>query len=158
PLGVLGFRSWQLRTAGRREEAAEVRAARRRVEELLDRGEATPAREIAGPLAAALRELARVTGCAGPSRSGEAASRGPSEVELDPAAGKLLARLETESFAPEAASRPLSPDLRSDAAGLLRRWANAARRGTKRPGTPSSSAAVLALVSGLSGLAALGLA
>ena len=135
PLGVLGFRSWQLRTAGRREEAAEVRAARRRVEELLDRGEAAPAREIAGPLAAALRELARVT-----------------HRSLDD--NHLLARLETESFAPEAASRPLSPDLRSDAAGLLRRWANAARRAPNRTGP----AAAALLLGGLAGLGAPGTA
>ncbi|HWU88909.1 MAG TPA: BatD family protein, partial [Kofleriaceae bacterium] len=135
PLGVLGFRSWQLRTAGHREEAAEQRAARRRVEELLDRGASAPAREIAGPLAAALRELARVVG------------RGASGGELDD--NGLLARLETESFAPEAASRPLSADLRSDAAGLLRRWTHAARRGPNRTG-PAAAALVV------TGLAALG--
>ncbi|MEA2194455.1 MAG: hypothetical protein QOG42_889, partial [Solirubrobacteraceae bacterium] len=45
---------------GQREEAAEVRAARKRVEELLDKAAGAPAREIAGPLGSALRELARV--------------------------------------------------------------------------------------------------
>ncbi|MEJ7604599.1 MAG: hypothetical protein WKG01_42495, partial [Kofleriaceae bacterium] len=110
PIGVLLARSWQLRTADRREEAAEVRVARRRAEELLDRAVATPAREIAGPLASALRDLARVLG-----------------RELDDRG--LLARLETESFAPGAAAQPFSPDLRSDAAGLLRRWVGEARRG-----------------------------
>ena len=125
PLAALGFRSWQLRTAGRREEAAEVRAARRRVEELLDRAQAEPAREIAGPLGAALRELARTLGR-------------PSDDSLD----ILLARLETESFAPSAASQPLSPDLRSDAAGLLRRWSSAGRRSS---GGAARASAVVAL-------------
>ena len=60
PLAFLLLRTWQVRTAARREEAGEVRAARRRVEELLDRAGGAPARELAGPLGAALRELARV--------------------------------------------------------------------------------------------------
>lgn len=111
PLAVLGFRTYQLRTASQREEAAEVRAARRRVEDLLDRASRDPARDVAGPLAAALRELARVLG------------RGMDDHGL-------LAKLETESFAPDAAGRPLSADLRSESAGLLRRWQQEAR---KRP-------------------------
>ena len=114
PLALLAARRWQLRTQGQREEAAEVRAARKKVEELLDRSGAQPAREVAGPLAAALRELARMLG-----RS------------VDD--GGLLAKLETESFSQGAASVPLSTDLRSDAAGLLRRWTAEARksRGTR---------------------------
>ncbi|MGE0398500.1 MAG: hypothetical protein AB7T06_17470 [Kofleriaceae bacterium] len=103
PLAMLGVRTWQLRTRDTREDAAEVRAARRKVELLLDDAATKPAREIAGPLGAALRELARTTG------------RTVDE-------GGVLAKLETESFAPSAAANPLSPDLRSDAAGLLRRW------------------------------------
>jgi hypothetical protein len=130
PLAVLGFRSWQLRTAGRREEAAEVRAARRRVEDLLDRGQTAPAREIAGPLGAALRELARVLG------------RPADDLGL-------LARLETESFAPGAASQPLSPDLRSSAAGLLRRWSIAARRARTGGAGPATAAALLLAALGL---------
>lgn len=146
PLAVLGARSWQLRTAGRREEAAEVRAARRRVEELLDRGQTAPARELAGPLGAALRELARVSG----------AGEGTANATLD----ALLARIETESFAPGAASQPLSPDLRSDAAGLLRRWTSGARRRSADadadPGAGAGRAGA-ALVLAALGLAALGL-
>jgi len=125
PLALLGFRSWRLRTAGQREEAAEVRAARRRVEELLDRAGSAPAREIAGPLVASLHDLARVLGRA-----------------LDD--GGLLATLETESFAPDAAGRPLSTDLRSNAAGLMRRWLQDARR--VRPGKKPAAAAALVLV------------
>ncbi|MEO7734806.1 MAG: BatD family protein [Kofleriaceae bacterium] len=124
PLGLLAARRWQLRTQGQREEAAEVRAARRKVEELLDRSGAQPAREVAGPLAAALRELARMMG-----------------RTVDD--GGLLAKLETESFSQGAASVPLSTDLRSDAAGLLRRWTSEARRSR---GTRASRAAVMLAV------------
>src|SRR4029078_4948897 len=86
PLAMLATRSWQLRTQSQREEAAEVRAARRRVEDLLDRAGAEPARDIAGPLAAALRELAKLLG-----RDADA-----------PDDGGLIARLETESFSQSA--------------------------------------------------------
>jgi Flp pilus assembly protein TadD len=115
PLALLAARSWQLRTQGQRDRAAEVRAARRRVEALLDRSGDAPAREIAGPLAAALRELARLLGRS-PERPGGLGD------------GGLLAKLETESFSQGASTVALSTDLRSDAAGLLRRWANEARR------------------------------
>lgn len=129
PLAVFGARRWQLRTANQREEAAEVRVARRRVEELLDRAAAAPARELAGPLAASLRDLARAAG----------------RAQTDD--GGLLARLETESFAPSAAAQPLSADLRSEAAGLLRRWLQESRRARRPgPGAGASAAAVVALV------------
>lgn len=124
PIALLVARSWQLRTQGQREEAAEVRAARRRVEELLDRAGSLPAREVAGPLAAALRELARL------ARTGDD--------------GGLLARLETEAFSPGAASLPLSTDLRSDAAGLLRRWVAEARHA--RSARSSRTAAAIAAI------------
>src|SRR4029078_3285347 len=93
PLALLATRSWQRRTQSQREEAAEVRAARRRVEELLDRAGAEPARDVAGPLAAALRDRARILG-----RAADDAG--------------LLSRLETESFSQQASSVPLSTDLR----------------------------------------------
>lgn len=124
PLAMFAVRSWQVRTAAHREEAAEVRAARRRVEELLDRASTAPAREIAGALASALRDLARVVG-----RSSDDSA--------------VLAKLETESFAPEAAGRPLSADVRSDAAGLVRRWSSDARR---TRGAKSAAATLLLLV------------
>ncbi len=103
PLAMLAVRTWQLRTRETREDAAELRAARRKVEQLLDEAATKPAREIAGPLGAALRDLAKASGRQATDES-------------------VLAKLETESFAPSAASNPLSADLRSDAAGLLRRW------------------------------------
>jgi hypothetical protein len=123
PLGLLVARSYQLRTQGQREDAAEVRAARRRIEELLDRAGTAPARDIAGPLAAALRDLARILG-----RAADDAG--------------LLSRLETESFSQQASSVPLSTDLRSDAAGLLRRWVGEARR-TRKARTAGAAAAIL---------------
>jgi len=43
PIVLLAARTWQLRTAGQREEAAEVRSARKKVEELLDRAGTAPA-------------------------------------------------------------------------------------------------------------------
>jgi hypothetical protein len=129
PLGLYAARSWQLRTQGQRDEAAEVRAARKRIEELLDRSGSVAAREIAGPLAAAFRELARLLGVAAAADSG------------------LLAKLETESFSQSAATAPLSTDLRSDAAGLLRRWTTEPRA-TRRPRIAPTAA--LALLAGLS--------
>ncbi len=106
PLGVFGFRRWQVRTRSQREEAGEVRAARQKVEALLDRAASAPARETAGPLAAALRGLARSQG-----------------RELDD--NGLVAKLETESFSATAGEKPLSADLRSDIAGVIRRWKSA---------------------------------
>jgi hypothetical protein len=121
PLAIFGFRTYQVRTAKQREEAVEVRVARKRVEDILDRAAKDPAREVAGPLAAALRDLARVLG-----------------RPVDD--GGLLAKLETESFAPDASGRPLSADLRSESAGLMRRWQQAARR------APTSKAAVASIL------------
>ena len=118
PIALLGFRTYQLRTAGQREEASEVRTARKRVEDILDRASRDPARDIAGPLAAALRDLARVLG---------------RRVDDD----GLLAKLETESFAPDAGGRPLSSDLRSESAGLLRRWQQDARKKPARAAVAS---------------------
>lgn len=129
PLGLLGARTYQVRTRSQREDAAEVRAARRRVEELLDRAGTAPAREIAGPLAAALRDLARILGRAAPDEGG------------------LVSRLETESFSQHAAAVPLSTDLRSDAAGLLRRWVGEARR--TRASRTARTAAILVVGLGL---------
>jgi hypothetical protein len=126
PIALFAARSWQLRTQGQREEASEVRAARRRVEELLDRCGSLPAREVAGPLAAALRELARLVG---------------RPVDATDDSG-LLARLETESFSQSAATVPLSTDLRSDAAGLLRRWTAEARRSRTRTSRKAAAAIV----------------
>lgn len=122
PLAVFALRTWQLRTRGQREEAAEVRAARRRAEDELARAAKAPARETAGALVAALRTYARA-------------------VDRDPEAGGLLARIETESFAPSAASSPLSQDLRDRVADQIRSWSS------RRPaaGKAAAVATLLAL-------------
>ena len=49
----------------------------------------------------------------------------------DDAGRALVERLETESYAPSAAGRPLSDDLRAEIAGLLDRW-------SKLPAPPSA--------------------
>jgi tetratricopeptide (TPR) repeat protein len=124
PLGVFAMRSWQLRTQTRREEAAEVRAARKRVEQELGRAARDPARDAAGPLVFALRAFARA-------------------VERDPA-DPLLAEIETAGFAPSSATSPLSAELRARAEDLMRRWTAEAKR--KRPSKAGAAAALLALV------------
>jgi len=124
PLAMLAARTWQIRTRGEREEAAEVKTARKKVEALLDRSATAPARDVAGPVSAALRELAKALG-----------------RTVDD--GGLLAKLETEAFAPTAADKPLSADLRSDAAGLLRRWMADERR---TPASKRAHGAAIALV------------
>jgi len=132
PLALLAARSWQLRTQGQRDEAAEVRTARRRIEELLDRSGTVPAREIAGPLAQAFRELARLLGRTGAiTGEGGEGDRG------------LLAKLETESFSQGAATAPMSTDVRSDAAGLLRRWIAESRRTGRARATSRAAIAIL---------------
>jgi tetratricopeptide (TPR) repeat protein len=113
PLAIFAFRTWQLRTQTQRDEAAEVRAARKKLDLELDRAAKAPARETAGPLAAAIRALARVT-----------------EREPD---RDLLARLETESFAPSASSSPLPSELLAKV-----REANEPRRQNKRPATATA--------------------
>ena len=110
PLAIFFIRTWQLRTQGQRDEAAEIRAARKKLDAELGRAATAPARETAGPLAAAMRALARVT------------DRDPDR--------ELLARLETESFAPSASSSPLPSELLAKI-----REANEPRRATKRPAT-----------------------
>ena len=119
PLAIFGMRSWQLRTRGQREEAAEVRAARRAVERELARAAKDPARDTASPLVAALRALARTM------------ERG---IDDD----GLLAKIETESFAPAAASSPLSSELRLRAEELVARWSAA----SKRKGKSAAAAAI----------------
>ncbi|TMQ12246.1 MAG: hypothetical protein E6J91_21165 [Deltaproteobacteria bacterium] len=162
PIAVLIARSYQLRTQSQREDAAEVRAARRRVEELLDRAATAPAREVAGPLVAALRDVARILGHAvtidGRSESTRGgiderseSTGGGAEGRAPPGIAGLLARLETESFSPHAAAAPLSPDLRSDAAGLLRRWVVEARRTRKSRAARGAAVIVVGLGLGLGG-------
>jgi hypothetical protein len=138
PLALLAARTWQLRTRGQREEAAEVRAARRHVEQELARAAKLPARETAGPLASALRAYARVLDRNSATlrvaaRPGEA---GAFDREANDA---VLARIETESFAPDAAASPLSAELRARVEELVRGW-TAPRK------SAGKAAAIVALV------------
>jgi len=121
PLGLFALRSWQHRTREQREEAAEVKTARKRVEAELARAANHPARETAGPLAAALRALARAL-----------------ETSVDD--DGLLARLETESYSRTGADAPLSAELRARAKELADRWSRAARR------APSKGAAAVVIL------------
>ena len=108
PLGVLAVRNWQLRTQTQREEAAEVKTARKRVEQELARAAKEPARETAGPLVTALRNFARTV------------DREPNDT--------LLAEIEDAAFAPSSAAAPLSSELRARADDLVRRWTAEAKR------------------------------
>ncbi len=103
PLGVFGLRTWQIRTSDAREDAAEVRLAKKRFDAALDRAKTAPAREAAGPLGAAVREVARAL-----------------EIPVDD--GGLLAKLETEAFAPSAAELPMTSEIRTAVAALVDRW------------------------------------
>jgi hypothetical protein len=124
PLLVLLGRIWQVRTRRRRGEASGLRAARRRVDDVLARAAAAPGRETAGALAGALRDLARAGGAA--IAGGEV---------------RLLERIETEGFAPSAAAAPMPTGLRDEAAALADRLLEAGRRGAG----PGAAAAVLLL-------------
>jgi hypothetical protein len=120
PLAVLAARTWQVKTQAQREEAAEARAARKKVEDVLARAARDPARETAGALAAAIRAYARA-------------------LERDVDDGGLLAQIETESFAPAASASPLSAEVRTRASELVRRWSGDAKK-------PKRTAAAIALV------------
>lgn len=132
PLCVLAVRSWLNRTRDLREEASEVRAARKNVERLLARSATEPARETAGALASAVRALARAL-------DGDLA-------KLD--GGGMLARLETESFAPAASSAPISAELRTNVAALIKQWEGQPRR--SRSARSSATGLVLVALMGAS--------
>jgi hypothetical protein len=124
PLAIFAVRTWQVRTRTDREEAGEVRAARKKVAELLARARTAPARELASSLPQALRALARALGRAADDDGG------------------VIAKLETEAFAPGAAERPLPAAVCADAEKLVARW-SAAPRGSK---AAAGAAIVLALI------------
>jgi len=136
PLAMLGFRIHRTRTRGRREEASEVTAARRAFEYELSKAATAPARDSVGPLIGAVRALARALG---------------REVDDD----ELLGRLETEAFAPGAASSPLATAHRDAllavVKGLLARRSDT---GADKAGRGKGAAATLALVLALGGTAA----
>lgn len=104
PIAILVLRSWQLRTASGREDAAELKVAKRRLDAALAAAAAKPARDTSGELGAAVRNLARVM-----------------ERPVDDKG--LLGRIETESFAPAAANAPLSRSLLDEVRSLTSGWA-----------------------------------
>jgi hypothetical protein len=132
PVGVLAFRIHRNRTAERREEASEVTAARRAFEYELSKAAAAPARDSVGPLVAAVRAIARSLG-----------------RDLDD--GGLLARLETEAFAPDAASSPLAAAHRDAMLALVKSMLakSPKARGSSGGGGGKDAAAVVALLVGL---------
>ncbi len=104
---VLGMRFWQVRTQGSRGRSRELKLALCQVESALDC--ASPAREAAPRIVAAVRALARLTG---------------REKEL---AMGALERLETRAFDPAAGERPFPPEQIEPVRELARGWASAAR-------------------------------
>ncbi len=106
---VLALRLWQVRTRETRDEKSELRQARRRVLQRIAEARSQPARQAAGPLAAALAQLARLEG-------------------KSPAA--LLARIETAGYSPTAADEPLAPELLDEAAAFSKRRASNTPVGT----------------------------
>jgi hypothetical protein len=123
PALLVGSRWLAVRTRSARAEAGEVRAARQRALAAAARARTAPAREAAGELADAVRALHRAVGAA-------------------PATGAaLLARVETEGFAPTGASAPLPAALVGEVEVLI----EAAR---VRPAAKGAGAAVSLLVGG----------
>lgn len=105
-------RLWQVRTRERRGQSSDVKQALRAVQQALARAGSTPGREAAPELLSALRGLARVTG----QRAG----------------GDVIARIETESYSPAAATQPLDAGVRAEAEALARSWTQAQAAGADR--------------------------
>ncbi|MFT3697506.1 MAG: hypothetical protein QM831_30465 [Kofleriaceae bacterium] len=122
-LAVFALFVWKHRTAEQREDASEVKQARRKVDDALAAAERDPARDAAGPLAASLRALARAC-----------------EREVDDHG--LLEKLETESYSRDAKDRSVSKELVSQARGLADRWVRDAR---KAPAKGKATTVMLAL-------------
>src|SRR5690606_10506547 len=60
--------------------------------------------------------------------------------------GGVLAKLETEAFAPGASSQPLSSELRAAAEALVRRWLGEPRKGAPRKAASAVAVLLVALV------------
>ncbi len=126
-------RLWQVRTRERRGQSSDVKQALRAVQQALARAGSTPGREAAPELLSALRGLARVTG----QRAG----------------GDVIARIETESYSPAAATQPLDAGVRAEAEALARSWAQAQAAGADRgagngKGTGGPTAVAMMLLAG----------
>jgi hypothetical protein len=128
PLGLYAYKVQRVRGAARREEASEVTAARRAFEYELAKAAAAPARDSVGPLTATVRALARALG-------------------RDAGDDGLLARLETEAFAPDAATQPLSAAQRDAVLAIVR--AMLAAEGSRRRSGARGAAVVVAIAGAL---------
>lgn len=124
PLLLLVVRLWQVSTRERRGESRDARQALRAVREELDRAARDPARESAPRVLAALRTLARVSG--------------------HRATGDVVERIETESFSPAAARKPLDAALRDETRALAESWAR--DRGSSAGARGATAAALLLAV------------
>ncbi len=120
PLVLLGLRSWRARTAGRREEAGEVKTALRALRDELERARKSTAKEAAVALPRALRAAAKAVG--------------------RPLDEDLIVRIENAGFAPGAGADPLSSELRNEVADVADGWAK-----PPRAGGPKAVALVLGL-------------
>ncbi len=116
PLGLFAARSWRSRTAGRREEAGEVKAALRALHVEIERAQRAPAKAAAVALPRALRSCARALG------------RSVDE--------RLIERIENAGFAPGAGDDPLSSELRNELADVAEVW-------TRPPRAPAGAVALL---------------
>ena len=118
---LLGVRVWQVRTRRRRGQSSEVKQALGTFRKALARAANAPAREAAPELLIALRSLARATG--------------------QRATGEVIARIETESYSPAAASEPIAAAVRADVEALAQSWVRA-----RRPATAGAASAALVLL------------
>ncbi len=120
PLVVVAGRIWFVRTGDRRGRTRELRQALQRVDEALAAG--GTARETAPRVVNAMRALARLT-------------------RQEPARdASILERLETQAFDPNAADRPLDPELAAEVRALAREWINERTVGdTASAGGPASA-------------------
>ena len=129
PLVVVAGRVWFVRTGHRRGRTRELRHALERLDEALASG--APALEAAPRVVNAMRALARL------------ANR---EAAL---AGSVLERLETRAFDPDAADRPLEPELADEVRALARQWIDDdANRDTSPPGAAAALGICLAVIVG----------
>ena len=120
PLLVFGGRVWFVRSGDRRGRTRELREALQRVDEAL--AAAGTARETAPRVVNAMRALARLT-----------------RQEAGPGAA-TLERLETQAFDPNAADRPLDPELAAEVRALAREWTNEGTAGATTSASDPASA------------------
>lgn len=126
---------WRRRTRDARDDRSALRARRREVGRLLAEAESRPGKEVASPLAAALRALAREVGAEGEARR-----------DLD----AVIADLEATAYNPRAGGEPLDAALRDrcrDAAEALASRAQASG-GNGRPNAAALAVLLAAAIGG----------